>query len=272
MAGAVMRSGLGRIRLGGVALVAIAIIALWMFQRRLVYLPSGNPGLTPPPWSDQTVTTDDGIELAVWHRAPAEKGPIVVVFNGNAGNRADRLDLGNALADAGFGVVLFDYRGFGGNGGAPTEEGLAEDARAVAAWIRRAHPDAPIALFGESLGAAVAVREAVDRPPDAVVLRSPFTSLADAASANYLGIPTGWFLRDAYTTLDRIGQLEVPVTVIAGTDDSIVPIGQSRRIYDAAAVEFEWVPIDGADHNDSELSSGALVVDAVLRITEHLER
>lgn len=266
-----MRGAVARGALVVGAVVVVALVALWVFQRRLIYFPTGDPGSPPTGWLATSVATDDGIELGVWHRVPPTEGAVVVVFNGNAGNRRDRLPLGSALARDGFVVVLFDYRGYGGNEGSPSEPGLASDARAVAAWAREEYPDRPLLFLGESLGAAVAVGEAVERPPDGLVLRSPFTSLADAASANYFGIPTGWLLRDSYPTVDRIEDLDRPVTVVAGTADSIVPISQSHRVFDRAAVPFEWVPVDGADHNDPELNSGPEVIAAVRRLADRLD-
>ena len=258
-----------------VGLVALGVVTLlsglWLVQRRLIYFPTGDPGPPPSGWDEELVETDDGLALALWHRPSDGREVLVVVFPGNAGNRRDRVALGNRLAGAGFGVVLAEYRGYGGNPGSPTEDGLALDARAITDWARREYAGVPMLLFGESLGAAVAVGEAVRGAPEGMVLRSPFTSLADAASANYFGIPAGWFLRDAYPTLDRIRTLEVPVTVVAGTDDSIVPIAQSFRVYDEAAQPLEWLPIDGADHNDAVLTSGPDVVGAVSRLADHLD-
>ena len=257
--------------IGGIV-VAVLVLVLWVFQRRLIYLPTGDPGSPPPGWADASVTTSDGIELGLWHRAPVDGAPVVVVFNGNAGNRGDRIALGSALAREGFGVVLFDYRGYGENGGAPSEDGLALDAAAVAAFARSTYPGNRLLFFGESLGAAVAVGAASASPPDGVVLRSPFTTLADAASANYFGTPLGWFLWDDYPTIDRMPNLETPVTVVAGTRDGIVPIEQSRRVYEAAAQPIEWVAIEGAGHNDAVLSSGPEVVAAVVRLGDSLDR
>lgn len=253
-----------------VAGFATLLACLWFFQRHLIYFPSGDPGPAPTGWLDATVTTTDGISLGVWHRPPDPGRSVVVVFPGNAGNRGDRMSIGSGLAGAGFGVVLMDYRGYGGNDGSPNEAGLAFDAEAVAGFARREYPDRPLLFFGESLGTAVAVGEAATRPPDGIVLRSPFTTLADAASANYFGIPTAWILRDSYRTIERIGAIDVPVTVIAGTADSIIPIGQSREVHRTAASSFEWVAIEGADHNDTALTSGPDVIAAVVRLAEEI--
>ena len=117
----------------------------------------------------------------------------VIVFNGNAGNRAYRSDLAARFAAGGLAVLLFDYRGYGGNPGSPTEEGLALDARAARRYVlSRADVDARgSSYFGESLGSAVAVRLAVEHPARAVILRSPFTSFVDMGRLHYPILPVG---------------------------------------------------------------------------------
>ena len=137
----------------------------------------------------------------------------------------------------GLSVLLFDYRGYGGNPGRPSEDGLAADARAAQAWLA-AQPDVDpdrIAYFGESLGAAVAVGLAVQRPPAALVLRSPFTSLADVGAVHYPWLPVRRLLLDRYPSIERIASVHAPVLVIAGDRDDIVPAALSKRLYDAAA-------------------------------------
>ena len=124
-------------------------------------------------------------------RRPTADEPIIIVFSGNAGNRSDRLTLGTRLGADGAGVLLTDYRGYGGNPGRPSEDGLAVDARAALSFVEISMPGHPIVYFGESLGAAVAVELATEAPPAALVLRSPFTSLEDAARANVPWLPFG---------------------------------------------------------------------------------
>src|SRR5262245_48777396 len=130
-----------------------------------------------------TFETADDLRLRGWFFPVRASSPraSVLVFNGNAGNRAHRIPLATALRDRGFQTLLFDYRGFGGNPGTPTEQGLASDARAARQYlISRRDVDARrVAYFGESLGTAVAVDLAVGHPPAALILRSPFTSMAD---------------------------------------------------------------------------------------------
>ena len=120
-----------------------------------------------------------------------------------------------------------------------------------------------IVYFGESLGAAVAVRLAVEHPPSALVLRSPFASLALVGQHHYPVLPVRWLLRDRFASLDRAHQIRCPVLVIAGTRDSIVPIEHTRRLYDAIVAPKTFVELS-ADHNDEMLLDGEVLIQAVV--------
>ena len=248
-----------------VALVASGLLALvWSQQRRLIYFPS--PGPVPsaatvlPDGQDVVLETDDGIRLGAWYFPVPGGGPAVLVCNGNGGDRSGRIDLAAALNRIGLSVLLFDYRGYGGNPGKPSEDGTAADARAAQAWLA-AQPDVEkILYFGESLGGAVAVGLAVDTPPAGLILRSPFTSLPDVGAMHYPWLPVRWLLTDRYPSIDRISSVHVPVLVIAGDRDDIVPESLSRRLYEAANEPKQYAMVPGAGHNDPELVAGQQMV------------
>lgn len=259
-----------------VLLVSMAGI-VWTQQRRLIYFPFGavpDPraigldGATPV-----SFPTADGLTLNGWFVTRTETPDFTaIVFNGNAGNRAFRAALADALARANLSVLLFDYRGFGGNPGSPTEEGLKTDARAARDYVvgRTGVDRGRLVYFGESLGTAVAVELAVDHPPAALVLRSPFTSMTDVGRHHYAVLPVRWLLRDRYATIDRIARVNAPVLVIGGDADSIVPIAQTRRVFDAARDPKSLLVVGGADHNDDSLLAGREMIDGVLRFLRHL--
>jgi fermentation-respiration switch protein FrsA (DUF1100 family) len=257
-----------------VALVVSGVIAfLWSQQRRLIYFPS--PGPVPsaasvlPVGRDVVVETPDGMRLGAWYfpHASGGSGPAVLVCNGNAGDRSMRAELAVALNRMGLSVLLFDYRGYGGNPGRPSEEGLAADARAAQEWLAGQTDVDPkrIAYFGESLGAAVVVGLAVQRPPAALVLRSPFTSLADVGAVHYPWLPLRWLLLDRYPSVERIASVQAPVLIIAGSRDDIVPAALSERLVEAAAEPKRYVVVPGAGHNDPELLDGRVILDAIGR-------
>jgi fermentation-respiration switch protein FrsA (DUF1100 family) len=244
---------------------------MWAAQRRLIYFPDRRtPGIEwmGSRWGDVAYETSDGLTLHGWFSPPPGEAPVVIVFNGNGGNRGDRGPLGEALVNRGFGVLLTDYRGYGGNPGDPSEEGLAGDAEAAARFVSDTAPGHPVAYFGESLGSAVAIRLTLDRPPAALVLRSPFTSMVDVGRTHYPWVPVGVLLKDRYPSIERIGAVAVPLLVIAGDADGIVPVDQSRAIFEAAQGPKDFLVIPGADHNDPELVHGPDVIDATVRFLE----
>jgi fermentation-respiration switch protein FrsA (DUF1100 family) len=252
-------------------LVGLALGLLWTLQRRLIYFPLLQdlpPVRTSLPGAEEVgFQTSDGVRLGGWFLAGGRaRGPAVLVFNGNAGDRSYRAPLAAALAQRGWSVLLFDYRGYAGNPGSPSEAGLLADAHAARAYLAgRAEVDpARIAYFGESLGAAVAVALAVEAPPAALVLRSPFTSLADMGRRHYPWLPlVDRLLRDRFPSIDQIARLRCPVLVITGGRDTIVPPEQSRRLYAAAPEPKRFVLIPGADHNDAALLAGPALLDEV---------
>lgn len=252
-----------------VTLVASGLMGLlWSQQRRLVYFPS--PGPVPPAATvarngqDVVIETDDGIRLDAWYFPVDGDGPAVLVLPGNAGDRSTRAPLAVALNRMGSSALLVDYRGFGGNPGRPSEDGLAADARAAQSWLAARGQE--VAYFGESLGAAVAIGLAVERPPRALILRSPFTSLPDVGAVHYPWLPVRWLLLDRYPSLDRIPSVHVPLLVIAGDRDDVVPEPMSRRLYDAANEPKSYELVPGAGHNDLELLVGKQMLDAIRRL------
>jgi fermentation-respiration switch protein FrsA (DUF1100 family) len=131
---------------------------------------------------------------------------------------------------------------------------------------------ARLVYFGESLGAAVALRLAIERPPLALILRSPFTSLADIGRHHYPVLPVHWMLRDRYPSLDLVGRLTRPVLVVAGEDDEIVPVSHSERLFAAAPEPKRLLRIPGARHNDFELLAGARLLDELLDFVTTVDR
>ena len=142
--------------------------------------------------------------------------------------------------------------------GHPSEDGLAADARAALDQLatRPEVDPARVVYFGESLGAAVALRLATERPPAALVLRSPFASLAEVGRLHYPLLPVSLLLRDRYDSAALAGRLATPLLVLAGGRDQIIPAGHSRRLFAAAPQPKRLAVLDGADHNDPGLLAG----------------
>jgi fermentation-respiration switch protein FrsA (DUF1100 family) len=258
--------------------LAVLVAAAWWFQRRLIYFPATGP-VAPARSviigaSDVTLHTSDGLELGAWFVPPETRGRrmTVLVANGNAGDRSGRAALAGTLAARGFAVLLFDYRGYGGNPGSPSETGLALDARAAYDYLvtDAAVPPDRVLFLGESLGAAVVTELATKHPPAGLVLRSPFVGLASVGQVHYPVLPVRLLLRDDFPVSERLADVEAPISVVYGSEDSIVPPDQSRSVAESAPSLWKLFEVTGADHNDARLTQGDAVIRAVIELADHL--
>ena len=275
-------------RVPAAARVALIVLVLWtllaatawLFQRRLIYLPDRS---APPPAAqimpgarDVTLHTSDGLRLTAWlitpRPVPSDRRRAVLVAPGNAGNRLDRAPLAAAMAGRGLTVLLVDYRGYGGNPGSPSEEGLARDVQAARTFLieQAGIPAGRLIYYGESLGAAVVTALAARYPPAGLVLRSPFTDLPAAGQEHYPFLPVRLLARDRFPVARPIAQVTVPTLVVYGTADSIVPPAQSVTVARQAAGPVRVVAVEGADHNDAALLDGRQLIDAITDLADGL--
>ena len=257
-----LRSRLLRVVAVVVLIGGMVLGVAWWQQRQLIYFPDASS--VPPAGEviegarDVKLHTEDGLVLGAWF-VPAAPGPqsadrrmAVLVAPGNGGNRADRVGLAEALRRRGLAVLLMDYRGYGGNPGSPTEDGLVRDAVAAAEALEDlGYPPERTIYFGESLGSGVVAALQARRPPAGIVLRSPFPELADVGARHYPWLPVRLLLRDRFPVVEHLADSAVPVTVVYGDRDSVVPSDLSARVADAAPALVDRVVIEGADHNDA---------------------
>lgn len=264
-----------------VVLVAMVVAMLWALQRQLIYFPDPTP--VPPAAEvipgarDVTLRTADGLALGAWFVPPSQtphstsrSAPMaVLVAPGNGGSRAGRAGFARELARRGLAVLLMDYRGYGGNPGRPSEDGLAADAdAAVAALAELGYPTERIVYFGESLGSGVVAGLQARHRPAGVVLRSPFTELADVGAHHYPWLPVRTLLRDRFPVEEHVAGSDVPLTVVYGERDSVVPATLSARVADRASALVERLVL-AADHNDPVMF-GSPVADAVARLADRV--
>ncbi len=171
--------------------------------------------------------TADGTELIVW-RAEADTGrPTILYFPGNSGTLQDRADRYHRLTERGYGVIAPAYRGSSGSGGKPNEALLLADAAAIAAEI-----SGPLILYGESLGAAVAIRLAADGTGAALVLEAPFTSLTELVSAQYPAEDLDHLITQRWNSLQVAGDVTQPLLLVHGMDDRVVPFAMGQRLFE----------------------------------------
>jgi fermentation-respiration switch protein FrsA (DUF1100 family) len=245
-----------------VVVLGLLYVAIVLGESRFIYFPDRALSTTPADagieYRNVYFETEDGVRLNGWW-VPARDGEGTILwFHGNAGNLSDRVGpLESWHDELGVGVFMFDYRGYGASEGRPTEEGLYADARAAldaAAAEARVSPD-ELVLFGQSLGAAVAVELAGDRRVRGVVLEAAFTSIPDMARHHYSFLPVWPLLRTDFDSESRIAEIEAPLLMLHGRNDDIVPIDMGRRVFAAAREPKEFNEVSGAGHNDVYLAA-----------------
>ena len=182
------------------------------------------------------IKTNDGLTLDSWFVKPeGAKKPVIVAFHGNADHAASMAyTLARPLAD-GYGILLLEYRGYAGNPGTPTEEGLYHDARAALDWLKKAHPTLSVVLYGHSLGTGVAVQMATEYDIKALILDSPFDSALSVAQGIYFYVPfLSWLMKDQFLSDEKIQSVKVPVLFLLGEQDTVIPIRHGLRLADLA--------------------------------------
>ena len=213
------------------------------------------------------VHADDGVRLNGWHAvsrvATAQSRPLILYFPGASGHRGYRLPEIELFAQLGCDMLLFDYRGYGDNGGRPSEGPIVKDARLL--WrFAREELDVPaerIVIFGESLGGAVGIRLAAELcrrgvAPGGLILRATFACMLDVVSQFFPRFLANIFLVDRYPSVRRIRRVSCPVLSIHGTNDRLIPIDMGRRVFAAApqastgGFPKRFLELPGVGHND----------------------
>jgi uncharacterized protein len=257
----------------GPALVAYGGIAggLFFFQRKLLY----RPRRTRPVLNDLALlgvcevklVTADGLTLNSWYLPPEAGRPVIAYFHGNGGNIGFRDERLRRFAQQGYGVLLAEYRGYGGNPGRPCERGLFADGEAALDFLGDCGIGCDrLVLWGESLGSGVAVHLATTRNIAALVLEAPFTSVAAAAQRHYPFVPAIWMVRDRFNSLSRIGRVSAPLLILHGERDRVVPVRHGRALLAAATAPKEgWFPPDASHETLAQFGGLEIAIEFIER-------
>jgi hypothetical protein len=225
----------------------------------------------PSPWEDRNwaslsslpleevwLPVDEFVTIFGWFVDAGPTKPVLLWCHGNAGNIIHRLENIRELYRRGLSVFIFDYRGYGRSTGSPSETGMYQDALAAYDYVlhQRRIASYRIVLFGRSLGACVAGEVAILRPSAGVILEGAFPSIQAMSDQHYLGLPARWFVDVEFNLAQKIAKLQVPVLVIHGEKDSIVPVALGRQVFEAAHEPKQWYVVPGADHNDVPFVGG----------------
>jgi hypothetical protein len=246
--------------LGCLATYLLALAAMAVGQRKLLYFPYGREATPASVGLSQAevlhLRTDDGQTLLGWFIAPSADRPLILYFHGNANGLADRGARFQALTASGDGLLAVEYRGYPGSTGTPSEDGLLRDGEAgYAKALALGVPPARIVVMGESLGSGVAVDLAARHRVGALVLDSPYSSIADVAAARYWMFPVRLLLRDQFRSDQKIGRIAAPILMVHGAADTTVPIRFGERLFALANKPKEFFRVE----NEGHLALGAVI-------------
>lgn len=222
----------------------------WLVNR-FIYFPTSRWMTTPADLGleaeDVFLTPEPGVRLHGWFFPHSKPLATLLFCHGNAGNASHRLENVVELLQTGFQVLLFDYRGYGHSSGRPSEQGLYRDAAAAWAYLveRADTAGAPRVIFGRSLGGAVAIDLATRAQADALIVESTFTSARSMFPFPLPALPV------EYDSVSKIGRLKMPLLVIHGERDKLIPFAEGQVLFEAASEPKSWHPIPGAGHNDT---------------------
>jgi uncharacterized protein len=225
--------------IGILAIYISVLILLFIFQRNLMYHPNENNYFGDKLEVDiqkVNIQTSDNINLLGWfHQKNLKKFKTILYFHGNAGKLENRIHKLNHFKDMDVNFLIIAWRGFSGNEGEPSEKGLYIDGSSAIAWLKNLGLiEKDIILYGESLGTGIATHMAQNNDYAGLILETPFTSMTDAAKNFYPYIPVGILLRDKYKNDKKIKNINIPVLVMHGEADQIVPFWMGQKIYEIA--------------------------------------
>lgn len=240
-----------------VATYALVVTLAALMQRSLMYHPSQDWAIDPARHAIGVVSypTADGLTLRSWYAPPKDAAaPVFVHFHGNAGNISDRSETLEYFRSLGYGFLLAEYRGYGGNPGRPNEQGFYNDARAAINWLKEQKIDeSRLVIFGESIGCGAAAQMAIEHPQaKALILEAPFTSAVKIAGDVYpwLG-PFSHLTLDKYDNIAKAPSFAMPTLVISGDADSVIPYRHSEALIAAVGAQRKkLVTLKGGDHSN----------------------
>ena len=255
-----------------VSIYLVLLIFLYFYQGKLLYHPSVNSYTEVdnliPKIEKVTIITSDNHNLLGWFYKKDISKKTILFFHGNAGSLEDRIYKLNHFENLNLNFLIIAWRGFSGNSGKPNEKGLYDDAKSAVNWLKsKGIKEENIILYGESLGSAVAIEIAQNKKFAGIILESPFTSMVEMGKKYYPIFPVSFLLKDRYESINKIKNIHIPVLVMHGKKDSIVPFEMGKKIYTSAnSPKFYYF----SEYDDHMIDYNKLLIEKLKSFIESL--
>jgi uncharacterized protein len=249
---------------------ALICIVARLLHRTFIYLPdrtrSAPEAMGLPEVQEITLKAADGVNLIAWYLPARGTKPTLLYFTGVAGCVGTRAEKIRRLQSAGYGVFMLNYRRYGGSGGWPSEAKNAADAACAYDWLwSHGLKPSEIVAYGESIGTGVATQLSLVRPVKSLVLEAPFTSIPEVGRQVWWFLPLNLIMADKYRNIDHVKNVRVPLLILHGARDSLIPVHHARQLYAAAHEPKTLAILPRGDHNN------LFELGAVERVREFLE-
>lgn len=253
-----------------ILLILAGILFYPQLENRLIFYPDKGFDDSPSNWNlsyrDVLLRTRDGEKLHCWFFPVPGKSPVLLFCHGNAGNISHRIENVERLVQRGISVFLLSYRGYGKSTGRPSEKGIYLDGLAAYDYLTETEriPPNRIAIFGRSLGGAVAIEVALQREVKCIVTESTFTSLRDMSKTMFPWALFSPFIPNHYDNGTKIATLSVPKLIVHGKNDEIVPFRIGEKLFTLAKDKKKFLAIEGAGHNDTYIVGGTAYFNEIV--------
>ena len=255
-----------------VVIYLIAVVALFILQRKFLYFPSHvyvplNEAVVNPAFRELPVRTEDNLDLKGWYALATTKPFTIVFFHGTGDNLYRAAHIADPYIVAGYGFLVTEYRGYSGLPGKPTEFGLYADGRAYlqALEAQGVKPE-NIILFGHSLGTGVATQLATESHVGGLMLLAPYLSMTKMAQLHFPFFPWELIARDRYENFKKISSVHAPLLIVNGAQDEVIPSSQGKDLYNLANDPRQFHSIPNRGHNDAFDDFAPLSIDWLNKI------
>jgi hypothetical protein len=243
-----------------IAIIYMVVCAFFYFnQRNIQYQPSGKILKIEDyqkfnqliEFNEFFLTTDDNEKIFTWFKKPSKNQKIIVYFQGNAGNLSDRIEKFDEFSKSNFAVLAISYRGFVNSSGKSSEAGLIKDAETSINFLKNlGYQQSQMIFYGESLGSGVAIQMAKKYQPFAVILESPYSSIASVAKDRYWFLPIDLMLKDKFESIKYISEISSPILIFHGKKDRVIKISESEKLIKKITAKNKLVIDENLGHVD----------------------
>lgn len=227
---------------------------LHFFQEKLLFLPTtleqDYQYESQYVFEELFLKTDKDVTINALHFKVEKPKGVILYFHGNAGDLSRWGNITEYFVEKNYDVLVMDYRTYGKSTGVLNEEALYQDAQYCYSYLLKQYSETDITLYGRSLGTGIASYLASKNNPKQLILETPYYSILDVAKDRFPMLPVKQLLKYHFPTFAFLPESTCPVTIIHGTEDSVVPYASSRKLLDLNLNHLMFVTVKGGNHND----------------------